>query len=199
VDHERGCAAERGPDALCDCSTVTFRPLGSMLWLVSPDMPVPGHGAVKRHGGRPAGPRAGPLRRALELDGDGGREDVSAHPRMITPPGGAMRIFGREPAVWLALVGAIISAIGAFVVHLSPEVQGGLNAVVALLVGVLTAVVTRDGVSAAVLGLIKGLFMLMIAFGLLVSADDQAVIYALAAAVLAAFVRTQAVAPSSRV
>ena len=110
-----------------------------------------------------------------------------------------MRIFGREPAVWLALFGALVSAAGAFVLHLSPDVQGGLNAVAALVIGVITAAVTRDGVSAAVLGLIKGLVMLMIAFGLHLSADNQAVIYALAAAVLAAFVRTQATAPVARV
>jgi nicotinamide riboside transporter PnuC len=100
--------------------------------------------------------------------------------------------------VWLALFGALVSALGAFVLHVSPDVEGALNAVAALLVGVITAAVTRDGVSAAVLGLIKGLVMLMIAFGFDLSADRQAVIYALAAAVLAAFVRTQATAPVAR-
>jgi nicotinamide riboside transporter PnuC len=108
-----------------------------------------------------------------------------------------MRIFGREPAVWLALFGALISALGAFVLHISPTAEGALNAVAALVVGVITAIVVHDGISAAVLGLIKGLFMLMVAFGLNLTADKQAVLYALAAAVLASFVRTQVVAPAS--
>lgn len=106
------------------------------------------------------------------------------------------KIFGREPAVWLALVGALISAAGAFVVDLSPDAQGALNAVAALAVGLITAVATRDGISAAVLGLLKGLFMLLVAFGLNLTAENQAVLYALAAATLAAFVRTQVAAPA---
>jgi nicotinamide riboside transporter PnuC len=106
-----------------------------------------------------------------------------------------MRIFGRNPAVWLALFGALVSALGAFVFNISPDAEGALNAVAALVVGVITAIVVHDGVSAAVLGLIKGLFLLMVAFGLNLSAERQAVLYALAAAVLAAFVQTQVVAP----
>jgi len=107
-----------------------------------------------------------------------------------------MPVFGREPAAWLALVGALISAFSAFVLHLNIGQQGALNAIAALLIGLFTAVVTRDGVVAAVLGAVKGLFLLLVAFGLQLSADNQAVLYTLLAAVLAAFVRTQVVAPA---
>lgn len=107
-----------------------------------------------------------------------------------------MRIFGREPAVWLGLVGAVVAALSAFWLHLSVEQQGALGAVTALVVGLITAASTGDGVVAAVLGLGKGLFLLMVSFGLHLSPSDQAVLYALLAAVLAAFVRTQVVAPA---
>ncbi len=107
-----------------------------------------------------------------------------------------MRIFGREPAVWLGLVGALVTALSAFWLHLSIEQQGAISAVTALLVGLVTAAVTRDGIVAAGLGLAKGLFLLMVAFGLQLSPNNQAVLYTLLAAILAAFVRTQVVAPA---
>lgn len=107
-----------------------------------------------------------------------------------------MRIFGREPALWLGLVGAIVSALGAFVVHLTTDQQGVLNAVAALVVGLVVAFATHDGQSAAVLGLIKGLLALAVAFGAHLSPDSQAILYTVAAAVVAMFVRTQATAPA---
>lgn len=107
-----------------------------------------------------------------------------------------MKIFGREPALWLALVGSIVSALGAFVVHLTSDQQGVLNAVAALVVGLLVAFSTHDGQSAAILGLVKGLLALVVSFGAHFSPDNQAVLYAVAAAVVAMFVRTQATAPA---
>lgn len=106
-----------------------------------------------------------------------------------------MRIFGREPAVWLALIGALVSALSAFWLHLSVEQQGAVGAAAALVVGLVTAVMTGDGIVAAVLGLAKALFLVMVSFGMHLSPDRQAVLYTLLAAALAAFVRTQVVAP----
>jgi nicotinamide riboside transporter PnuC len=106
-----------------------------------------------------------------------------------------MKIFGREPAVWLALVGSIVSVLGAFVVHLTTDQQGVLNAGAALVVGVVVAFLVHDGVSAAVLGLFKGVLAIAVAFGLHLPAEQQAILYSLAAAVVAMFVRTQATAP----
>jgi nicotinamide riboside transporter PnuC len=107
-----------------------------------------------------------------------------------------MRIFGREPALWLGLIGALVSTIGAFFIHLTTDQQGVLNAVAALVVGLLVAWSTHDGQSAAVLGLIKGVLALAVSFGAHLSPDSQAVLYTLAAAVVAMFVRTQATAPA---
>lgn len=106
-----------------------------------------------------------------------------------------VKIFGREPAAWLGLFGAAVSAAGAFVVYLTPGQEGALNAAMALIVGIVVAASTHDGLSAALLGALKGILALAIAFGLHMSADKQTILYGLAAAAVAMFVRTQAVAP----
>jgi len=106
-----------------------------------------------------------------------------------------MKIFGREPAAWLALLGTLVSLLSAFVVHLSPNQEGALNAGAALLVGFIVAWVTHDGWSAAALGMLKGGLAIAIAFGLHLSADKQAILYGAAAAIIAMYVRTQATAP----
>ena len=106
-----------------------------------------------------------------------------------------MRIFGREPALWLALGASVISVIGAFWVDLGVDQQGALNAVLFTIVGIVTAITVRDGVGAAVLGLFKALLSLALAFGLHITPEQQAVIMSLVAAATAMFVRTQVEAP----
>jgi uncharacterized membrane protein YccC len=105
-----------------------------------------------------------------------------------------MRIFGREPAAWLNLIGSVIALGGAYVLHLNTDQQGVLNVVAAAVVGVLVAASTHDGLSAALLGTVKALLLAGVAFHFNVSAENQALIYTLASAVLAMFIRTQ-VAP----
>jgi hypothetical protein len=102
---------------------------------------------------------------------------------------------GREPALLLALFGALVSLFSAYVVRLDLVQQGAVNGVAAVLVGLLTWRATRDGLSALILGLIKALIVLALAWHLHISAQNQALIYTLASAILAAFVRTQAIAP----
>lgn len=106
-----------------------------------------------------------------------------------------MKIFGRDPALWLGLAGAIISVLGAFALHLTSDQQGVLNAVAALIVGVIVAVVTGDGQVAAILALFKGALALVISFGFHLSAGNQALLYTLAAAIVAVVVRDRVVAP----
>ena len=108
-----------------------------------------------------------------------------------------MKILGREPALWLALVGALVSALSTFILHLSITQVGTVNAVAALVIGLVTAFVTHDGQSAAILGLAHGLVALALSFGAHVSTDQQTVLYTLIASVVAMFVRTQATAPVS--
>jgi phosphatidylglycerophosphate synthase len=88
------------------------------------------------------------------------------------------KIWGREPTVWLALIAALVQAISGFFFHLTDEQQGVLNAV-----------------AAAVLGFVKALFALGLAFGAHWAPDKQSLVMVLITAVFAAFVRQQVVAP----
>jgi hypothetical protein len=103
--------------------------------------------------------------------------------------------FGREPALWLSLISSVVMIVSSFAFALSPEQQGVINAVALAFFGLLTAwSMARDGLSAAILGLIKAILALGIAFGLQMSSANQAIVMTLVAAVSAMFIRTQAVA-----
>lgn len=108
-----------------------------------------------------------------------------------------MKFFGREPALWLGLVAALVYTFDAFVFDLTDGQAALINAGAAALVGVITALVTRDGVSAAALGFIKAALSLALGFGLKLSPDQQVAIMTLATGAVAMFVRTQAHAPVS--
>lgn len=106
-----------------------------------------------------------------------------------------MRIFGREPAVLLALIATAIRLIGAFWIDLNTDQQALLNAAATAIVGLVIAAVVRDGIVAALLGGVQALLALAIGFGLELNAETQAVIMSFASAVVAMFVRTQVTAP----
>lgn len=106
-------------------------------------------------------------------------------------------IFGREPALWAGLLNTIVFVLGAYVFHLSAEKEAVLVAVVAAILGVVVAISTHDGVSAAILGLVKAVFSLALGFGGHVSSEHVALWLSLAAAASALFVRTQATAKVS--
>jgi hypothetical protein len=106
-----------------------------------------------------------------------------------------MKLFGREPALWAALIAAAIKLVAAFWIHLSTDQQSALNAIVAAALGLIVAFAVRDGIQAAVLGFAQAALALAIGFGLHVGADDQAVIMSFVAVAVGMFVRTQATAP----
>jgi len=106
-----------------------------------------------------------------------------------------VRIFKREPALWLNLFAAVVAALGAFVVHLTTDQESLLNAGAFAVVGVVVAASTHDGLSAAVLGLFKALVSLGVGFGLHVAPAQQLVLMTLVAAATSMFVRTQVGAP----
>jgi nicotinamide riboside transporter PnuC len=108
------------------------------------------------------------------------------------------RIFGREPALWLALVAVGVKLLTAFGLDVSADQQSVINAVAAAFVGVVVAVMVHDGISAAVLGLVQSAVALAVGFGLDWSADQQAVVMSAAAAIVGMFVRTQVTAPVVR-
>jgi hypothetical protein len=107
-----------------------------------------------------------------------------------------MKIFGREPALWLALVAIVVQTISAFWINVSANQQTWINAVAAAVVGLVVAVSTGDGIVAAILGLAQAVLALAVGFGLNWSADQQGIALSLVAAVVAMFTRTQVVAPT---
>jgi hypothetical protein len=106
-----------------------------------------------------------------------------------------MRIFGREPALWLALISILVKAGAAFGLDVSVDQQALINAVAAALVGLAVAAVAHDGLSAAIVGGAQAVIALAVGFGLDWSADQQAVVMSLVAAAVAMWTRTQVTAP----
>jgi hypothetical protein len=108
------------------------------------------------------------------------------------------KFLGREPALWMSLAGSAIMFFSAFVFPLTAEQQGTLNAVVTAAFGVATAyLVASDGMQAAILGFIKGILALAIAFGWHLAPEQQVIIMTLASALSALFVRQTSVAAVS--
>lgn len=106
------------------------------------------------------------------------------------------KIWGREPTVWLALVAALVQAVSGFFFHLTDEQQGVLNAVAAAVLGLVVAFAVKgDYMLPALLGMVKALFALGLAFGAHWAPDKQSLIMVLITAAFAAFVRQQVVAP----
>lgn len=106
------------------------------------------------------------------------------------------KILGRDPALFLAALAAVVYGLTAFL-PLSTDVASAINAVAVAAVGVWTALVVKDGGVAAALGFIKALIALGLGFGLKLTPEQQAAILTVVTAVSAAFVRTQVQAPVS--
>ncbi|WP_052397244.1 hypothetical protein [Streptomyces sp. NRRL F-5123] len=106
-----------------------------------------------------------------------------------------MKIFGREPALWLALIAVTVKLIAAFGVNVSGDQQAVINTVAAAAVGILVAATTHDGLGAAVLNFVQAGIAAAVGFGLDWSADRQAVVMSAAAAIVAMWTRTQVTAP----
>ena len=107
-----------------------------------------------------------------------------------------MRLFNREPALWLGLIAILVKLVAAFGVDVSAEQQAVVNAVAAAAVGLILAVMAGDAIGAAVLGLAQAVLALAVGFGLDWSAEQQAVVLAAASAIVAMWDRTQITAPA---
>jgi len=78
-----------------------------------------------------------------------------------------MRIFGREPAYWLALASAVHALCSALFASLTVDQQGVLNAGVAALLGVVTAWTLKgERLVAAIVGFFKAAIAIALAFNL---------------------------------
>lgn len=106
-----------------------------------------------------------------------------------------MKIFGREPALILAFLAALIQVVSSFLLPLTVEQQALLNGAAAALMGLITAVIVHDGIHAAVLGFIQGVLSVAVGFGAGIDPTKQSMIMAMIAAGLALWVRDRATAP----
>ena len=105
------------------------------------------------------------------------------------------KIFGREPAVFFALLAGILLAVIKFV-PFTTEVSGALNAVVLAGAGFATAAtVSAEKALPALVGLVQAVFAVFLAYGSPVPESTQTGLLALIAAVMAFFVRQNVYAP----
>lgn len=102
-----------------------------------------------------------------------------------------VKIFGREPALWLALIAIVVKLGTAFGLDLSNDQQAVINALAAALVGLIVAFLVHDGTGAAVIGFVQAGLALAVGFGLHWSPDQQSIVLSLAAAIVAMWTRTQ--------
>lgn len=84
-----------------------------------------------------------------------------------------VKIFGRELAVWLAVVAAVFQVVTSYGLDVSGHVQGVVTAVVVFAFAVVAAVQVHDGIIALVTGIATAAFSLFAAFGLDMPADRQ--------------------------
>lgn len=106
------------------------------------------------------------------------------------------KLWGREPALWLALLSGSVVLISTFFFQLTIEQQGTINAIGSAFFGLLTAYfVARDGLQAAILGFLQAGVALMTSFGLNWTPDQQMIVMGFMSTVVAMFVRSSATAP----
>lgn len=84
------------------------------------------------------------------------------------------RVFNREPAMILAVLGAAWQVVSAFGLHFDPNVQSIVTAIVAAVLGVIVAVQTHDGLISAVNGLLVAGVSAVSYFAMHWDADGQA-------------------------
>ncbi|MGW5529499.1 hypothetical protein [Streptomyces xanthochromogenes] len=104
-------------------------------------------------------------------------------------------IFKREPAAWLALFAICVKLAVAFGLDASTDVQAWTNAVAAAAMGLLIAIIAKDGVGAAVIGFCQAGLALAVGLGLDWSTDRQAVVLSTITLVVGMWDRTQVTAP----
>lgn len=104
-------------------------------------------------------------------------------------------IAGREPALLSMVIGICIRLLGSWA-GIAVEQQALLNAAVAAGVGLIVAIATNDGQSAALLGLAQAAIALGLGYGLEIDTDTQAMIMSAVAVIQASYERTQVTAPT---
>ncbi len=107
-----------------------------------------------------------------------------------------MKIFGREPVYLLGFIAALLQALSAFGVDISDGTQTLINAVSAAAVGLITAIVLKNGALAAMLvQFAQAVMALCVGLGLDWSADHQSKVMAAIAALITLWLREKVTAP----
>lgn len=107
-----------------------------------------------------------------------------------------VRIFGREPVYILGFIAALLEALSAFGIDISDGVQTAINAVAAAAVGVLTAIVLKNGaLAAAIVQFAQAVMALFVGLGLDWSADHQSKVMAAIGALVTLWLREKVTAP----
>lgn len=107
-----------------------------------------------------------------------------------------MKIFGREPVYLLGFIAALLQALSAFGVDISDGTQTAINAASAAAVGVITAIVLKNGALAAMLvQFAQAVMALCVGLGLDWSADHQSKVMAAIAALITLWLRERVTAP----
>lgn len=101
----------------------------------------------------------------------------------------------RDPVFYTNLVAAVIMFVSTFLIPLSDEQQGTVNALALTVAGVWSAWKVSDGQLALVVGLFKAGIAVALAFGLHLTDVQQLAIMTVVTAIGAGFVRTQVGAP----
>lgn len=106
-----------------------------------------------------------------------------------------MKIFGREPALILGFISALVSLLG-YQYNVSAGTQTAINTLAAAIVGVILAVMLHTGAwAAALMQAAQAAMSMFVGIGLDWSADKQAKWMGALAAALALYLRTQVTAP----
>jgi hypothetical protein len=107
-------------------------------------------------------------------------------------------LLGREPAALLALFAVAVKLFSAFVMDVDTDTQAWVNAVAAAAMGLLIALMTKDGVVAAILGLVQAAIALAVGLGVHWDTTTQALVLSAVSLALGAYDRTQVTAPVTR-
>lgn len=109
-----------------------------------------------------------------------------------------MKLFGRDPVWYTNLVAALVMGVSTFLIPLTADQQGTLNAVAIAVAGGIVAWKVGDGQLALAVNLFKALVALAISFGLHLTPEQQMVVMTIVVAVGSGFTRTQVTAPVPR-
>ena len=102
-----------------------------------------------------------------------------------------MKIFGREPALIISTLSAVLSLIVTFNIGMSGEQAGAIVAVISAAFGAITAAMTRPIAPSAFTAVVAAGAALLAAYGLDVSAETVGATNAVVLAVLALLARGQ--------